>query len=1283
MPVPAGVYAINGPIFDLTLRTLPASTALRDAGAVYVSGSAVYRVNAAGDAWEVIPGHEISATEPTAPFEGQVWYDTANSEVTVYDGSDFVPLGAGLTPEQLHALGLLQAVIDKTSDLEIREERVWEAATDADFLADTAEPTGPSLPNETYVTTFTYTAQNITERYLVLRIPHNGKPSSYRLLRTQATGVIHAIDGSHFAHLYTHGVYKYYGRRHDTNEVGDVLTMEKLVVDKETTAYLGNVEEAYPVPDLERLTDDMQVRLPAPTWTAGANNVDIGSFQGEPDLATLESHVWGDQLDFTQASVDNYTVIRVSTTMAVPQEVNAYRMVFNDTADNSLEYIRGAYFRFLYRGLLHNYYGRAFAAYDGLRLTLESSSVHGSSTLYQGNTQAFKVELESGIFFNLLSDQERTVQTALEILDETDAGRIRVNTTDFGGILGPGERNVQAALDVIDDNVIIVKHALSRPAVTSIADEDRDKIHVVEESNGNVLSVSYIEYVLSRLIFRMRTVAFQNQAGHDSHGWSIDTAENAGLFEPIGNLVRIYTNDSGTRRFNVHFSSEVVPHNHPNHNFIAIYYRVWGTTGDYYHRTCEKDATDTTYYISGGGHGQYFQADTEYEVHLRWGDRGNGSGPNVGATQELIAYPQNRRWRDIGTIDLFDGRLGVITQVVGRDSLDVFSLGTGVAANVNMLNFAGGLYSYLDPNNVGRPIVSMVPRQILPGASDGQVARWDSSTGYWEASNAPEGTDSENERILNVTTEIGYNGQDEVGDTWFSLTRRLRESDRGRLLLVDTRLDFASEDDTRAPFVPVLVDYLIDLPRTPWPGANGQAAVNAAFVQFHGPVRAGRGNSTNANWLLYYTGTVVTTVANNPGVNDLSIQVADNTDLSPGQVVYINDEAMRILSLSLGPPVMTVDRGWLNTTPTSHDAGDFVQIDDGLGWFMANTHTDQDALEELRMTLLGGLVNQETPPAFHRDILFEDATPRDTNGFESGLKLDLQMNRAPVPGSEMHIEFIVTRTVSGDDYEVTYPVEPFSSDRWLLLEPNVFGSNTAHDMMVMPIAVPSNGSGVIQTTQNSDNNIFIGRGTDNVSLYVASPQWGRYQDVTIRVREVLPNAGTSQAGGGTGTQQANVLLRRQVIAAPLDLTLNTGMDPSNFIPTEFVFGGVPKAGVVFFDAGVDVGGLFTIGPSVITQGTLGEIGYVENADWDWHLPEDRVPCIMLQTELGGAPHEPVIYHPQLRIITEAVTAGRPFVLAFFLSATGSSNITGVNFYAWSDTTDAFNLQHSAFTYEVA
>ena len=763
MPLPPGVYPVNGPVFDTGFVLLPATTQLGNAGVVSLRGGRVQRVNAAGDGWEIIPGWEIGATEPTSPFDGQGWYDTANDALFIYNGTEFEQSGISLTPDQLHALGLLDGILDRIADLEIRQERAWEAATDADFLVDSAEPTGPSLPGETYVTTFTYAGINLAERYLVIRIPHSASPSHYRLLFTHTDGSAHALDGSSFQHLYTQAPYKYYGRRYNNNAEGDVVTIEVKTFIKETTAYLGNVEAAYPVPDLELLTDDLQARVAPPTWSAGANYVDIGIFDSEPDLVALESGFYTAQEDYGASDTETFVVIRVSDTQAVPQEVNAYRMVFTDTVDNSIEYIRGAYYRFLHHGLLHTYYGREISIFDGLQLTLESSSVHGSTTLYQGNTLAAKADLPRGLFSGLLSDLEYNVQRALEILDQTDAGSIRVDTSLFNGVLGSGDHNVQFALDSIDDNVIIVKHALSRPAVTSIADEDRDKIHVVEESNGNVLGASYIEYVLSRSIFRMRTVAFQNQAGHDSHGWS--TAEIAGLFEPIGNLVRIYTNDEGTRRFNVHFSTEVVPHNYTNHNFITIYYREWGTNGNYFHRTCEKDATDTTYFISGGGHGEYFQNDTEYEVHLRWGDRGNGSSSSVPATQELIAYPQNRRWRDIGTTDLFDGSVGVITQVVGRDSIDVFSLGTGVAANITQMNFAGGLYAYLDPNNVGRPIAAMVPRQILPGASDGQVARWDSSTGYWEASAAP-GRHGQRERDYSldiVGPRFNFSGADVVG----------------------------------------------------------------------------------------------------------------------------------------------------------------------------------------------------------------------------------------------------------------------------------------------------------------------------------------------------------------------------------------------------------------------------------------------------------------------------------------------------------------------------------------
>ena len=51
------------------------------------------------------------------------------------------------------------------------------------------------------------------------------------------------------------------------------------------------------------------------------------------------------------------------------------------------------------------------------------------------------------------------------------------------------------------------------------------------------------------------------------------------------------------------------------------------------------------------------------------------------------------------------------------------------------------------------------------------------------------------------------------------------------------------------------------------------------------------------------------------------------------------------------------------------------------GWVgsSANSHDAQNRIEDFRMTLLGGLINSETQPAFARDILYEDASPRDTD----------------------------------------------------------------------------------------------------------------------------------------------------------------------------------------------------------------------------------------------------------------------------------------------------------------
>ena len=90
MPFPSGIYPIGGPILDISGGPLTPSAALRAAGVVSVRGGKITRVNAAGDGWEEVPGHVISATAPTDLFEGLLWYDTTLKALKHYNGTAFV-----------------------------------------------------------------------------------------------------------------------------------------------------------------------------------------------------------------------------------------------------------------------------------------------------------------------------------------------------------------------------------------------------------------------------------------------------------------------------------------------------------------------------------------------------------------------------------------------------------------------------------------------------------------------------------------------------------------------------------------------------------------------------------------------------------------------------------------------------------------------------------------------------------------------------------------------------------------------------------------------------------------------------------------------------------------------------------------------------------------------------------------------------------------------------------------------------------------------------------------
>ena len=138
MPLPTGTIPIPGPVIDTAGALLPASTTLRDAGAVSLRGGKLQKVNSAGDGWEDVPDHAISATEPTAGlFVGLLWYDTADNTLHAYNGSAFAPVSSTTTSGS-GALADDAVTTAKLLDGAVTAPKLAANAVTADKIADEA-----------------------------------------------------------------------------------------------------------------------------------------------------------------------------------------------------------------------------------------------------------------------------------------------------------------------------------------------------------------------------------------------------------------------------------------------------------------------------------------------------------------------------------------------------------------------------------------------------------------------------------------------------------------------------------------------------------------------------------------------------------------------------------------------------------------------------------------------------------------------------------------------------------------------------------------------------------------------------------------------------------------------------------------------------------------------------------------------------------------------------------------------------------------------------------------
>ena len=147
----------------------PPHAALRAAGVVSVRGGKITRVNAAGDGWEEVPGHVISATAPTALFEGLLWYDTTLKTLKHYNGTAFVAVvgTAGVPADGSIAEAQLAAAVQAKLKTDAQVTTLAAAAALARYTAAEKAKLGAS-PADASITPAKLDAANATKQDALL-----------------------------------------------------------------------------------------------------------------------------------------------------------------------------------------------------------------------------------------------------------------------------------------------------------------------------------------------------------------------------------------------------------------------------------------------------------------------------------------------------------------------------------------------------------------------------------------------------------------------------------------------------------------------------------------------------------------------------------------------------------------------------------------------------------------------------------------------------------------------------------------------------------------------------------------------------------------------------------------------------------------------------------------------------------------------------------------------------------------------------------------------------------
>ena len=308
---------------------------------------------------------------------------------------------------------------------------------------------------------------------------------------------------------------------------------------------------------------------------------------------------------------------------------------------------------------------------------------------------------------------------------------------------------------------------------------------------------------------------------------------------------------------------------------------------------------------------------------------------------------------------------------------------------------------------------------------------------------------------------------------------------------------------------------------------------------------------------------------------------------------------------------------------------------------------------------------------FDRDMLFQDTTDR-APVVSNGTSIVVNLDRQPVEGSSMRIEFRENSGSTTTPVNATYLIDPIPSDLWLGLDPISITPANPNNMMAFILKRPNSAF----TTTGLVTYLWVGRSATGQLVMRCGSAIEFNLAFRLTVREILPSGGVSSeqqsAEGGRILRTRSVVAGDTLIAAN---NFNFDLSGDGQIALgRYALNPTPRSDIFDFVATIRVGGRGGI-PIRLSREQFDYVGEYDLQDtWpfggtgggSWGNVTE-IPCAMLYVNHRSEGIVKTQLKPQRQQIGWSMSDPEPATtVLFFFSYNSAGNIDFVEMIVFTD-----------------